>query len=147
MRAWPRGTDHALGELAADGGTTVAAQWFADPARLDRGLREQLIELSHLRMAWAVEAAERGAGEILLNSIDADGTEDGFDLDMLRAVRARVSVPLITSGGAGTAAHFTQAAQAGADAVLAASVFHFGTLSIGAVKADMRAAGLPVRGA
>ena len=98
-------------------------------------------------VAWAVEAAERGAGEILLNSIDADGTEDGFDLDMLRAVRARVSVPLIASGGAGTAAHFTQAAQAGADAVLAASVFHFGTLSIGAVKADMRAAGLPVRGA
>lgn len=98
-------------------------------------------------VAWAVEAAERGAGEILLNSIDADGTEDGFDLEMLQAVRARVSVPLIASGGAGTAAHFTQAAQAGADAVLAASVFHFGTLSIAAVKADMHAAGLPVRGA
>ncbi|HLS74436.1 MAG TPA: imidazole glycerol phosphate synthase subunit HisF [Actinomycetaceae bacterium] len=98
-------------------------------------------------VAWAVEAAERGAGEILLNSIDADGTEDGFDLELLRAVRAQVSVPLIASGGAGTAAHFTQAAQAGADAVLAASVFHFGTLSIGEVKADMQAAGLPVRGA
>ena len=98
-------------------------------------------------VAWAVEAAERGAGEILLNSMDADGTKDGFDLELLRAVRAQVSVPLIASGGAGTAAHFTQAAQAGADAVLAASVFHFGTLTIGGVKADMQAAGLPVRGA
>ena len=96
-------------------------------------------------VAWAVEAAERGAGEILLNSIDADGTEDGFDLEMLTAVRERVSVPLIASGGAGTAAHFTQAAQAGADAVLAASVFHFGTLTVCEVKADMRAAGVPVR--
>ena len=94
---------------------------------------------------WAVEAAERGAGEILLNSIDADGTEDGFDLEMLSAVRAHVTVPLIASGGAGAAEHFTQAAQAGADAVLAASVFHFGTLTVGEVKEHMRGAGLPVR--
>ncbi|HLV05506.1 imidazole glycerol phosphate synthase subunit HisF [uncultured Georgenia sp.] len=94
---------------------------------------------------WAVEAAERGAGEILLNSIDADGTEDGYDIEMLSAVRAQVTVPLIASGGAGTAAHFTQAALAGADAVLAASVFHFGTLTVAQVKEDMRAAGLPVR--
>ncbi|HLT84676.1 MAG TPA: imidazole glycerol phosphate synthase subunit HisF, partial [Phototrophicaceae bacterium] len=91
---------------------------------------------------WAVEAAERGAGEILLNSIDADGTEDGFDLEMLSAVRAHVTVPLIASGGAGAAEHFTQAAQAGADAVLAASVFHFGTLTVGEVKEHMRGAGL-----
>ncbi|PYG02344.1 cyclase [Georgenia satyanarayanai] len=96
-------------------------------------------------VAWAVEAAERGAGEILLNSIDADGTEDGYDLEMLTAVRAEMRVPLIASGGAGTAAHFTEAAQAGADAVLAASVFHFGTLTVGDVKAEMRAAGVPVR--
>jgi cyclase len=96
-------------------------------------------------VAWAVDAAERGVGEILLNSIDADGTTSGFDLEMLRAVRTEVSVPLIASGGAGEPAHFTQAAQAGADAVLAASVFHFGTLTIGQVKADMRAAGVPVR--
>lgn len=96
-------------------------------------------------VAWAVEAAERGAGEILLNSIDADGTEDGFDLEMLSAVRAQVSVPLIASGGAGAAEHFTQAAQAGADAVLAASVFHFGTLTVGEVKDHMRGAGVPVR--
>ena len=96
-------------------------------------------------VAWAVEAAERGAGEILLNSIDADGTEDGYDLEMLTAVRTSVTVPLIASGGAGTAEHFTRAAQVGADAVLAASVFHFGTLTIGQVKDDMRAAGVEVR--
>ncbi|WP_413450162.1 imidazole glycerol phosphate synthase subunit HisF [Georgenia phoenicis] len=94
---------------------------------------------------WAVEAAERGAGEILLNSIDADGTEDGFDIEMLTAVRAQVTVPLIASGGAGAAVHFTEAAKAGADAVLAASVFHFGTLTVADVKAEMRAAGVPVR--
>ncbi len=94
---------------------------------------------------WAVEAAERGAGEILLNSIDADGTEDGYDIEMLSAVRARIGVPLIASGGAGAAEHFTQAAQAGADAVLAASVFHFGTLTVGQVKDHLRNAGLPVR--
>ena len=94
---------------------------------------------------WAARAAELGAGEILLNSMDADGTTAGFDLDMLRDVRGTVSVPLIASGGAGEPAHFTQAAQAGADAVLAASVFHFGTLTIGQVKDDMRAAGIPVR--
>ncbi len=96
-------------------------------------------------VAWAVEAAERGAGEILLNSIDADGTEDGFDIEMLTAVRGRVGVPLIASGGAGSAAHFTEAAQAGADAVLAASVFHFGTLTVGDVKAAMRDSGVAVR--
>ena len=94
---------------------------------------------------WAARAAELGAGEILLNSMDADGTTAGFDLDMLRDVRGTVSVPLIASGGAGEPAHFTQAARAGADAVLAASVFHFGTLTIGQVKDDMRAAGIPVR--
>ncbi|MCM3659833.1 imidazole glycerol phosphate synthase subunit HisF [Georgenia satyanarayanai] len=96
-------------------------------------------------VAWAVEAAERGAGEILLNSIDADGTEDGFDIEMLTAVRGRVGVPLIASGGAGSAEHFTEAAQAGADAVLAASVFHFGTLTVHQVKAAMRDAGVAVR--
>jgi cyclase len=94
---------------------------------------------------WAVRAAELGAGEILLNSMDADGTRDGFDLEMLRAVRAEVSVPVIASGGAGAAAHFPPAVAAGADAVLAASVFHFGTLSIGEVKSALAAAGRPVR--
>ncbi|MCK6209002.1 imidazole glycerol phosphate synthase subunit HisF [Georgenia sp. EYE_87] len=94
---------------------------------------------------WAARGAELGAGEILLNSMDADGTTGGFDLQMLDDVRSRVNVPLIASGGAGTAAHFTQAAQHGADAVLAASVFHFGTLTVGQVKDEMRAAGLEIR--
>ncbi|MDR2722272.1 MAG: imidazole glycerol phosphate synthase subunit HisF [Cellulomonadaceae bacterium] len=96
-------------------------------------------------IAWAERACALGAGEILLNSMDADGTRDGFDLDMLADVRPRVSVPLIASGGAGTVDHFVAAAQAGADAVLAASVFHFGQLTIADVKAAMRAAGLEVR--
>ncbi len=94
---------------------------------------------------WAQRVAALGAGEILLNSMDADGTTSGFDLDMLREVRAVVDIPLIASGGAGTAQHFVEAAQAGADAVLAASVFHFGTLSIAEVKAAMRQAGVEVR--
>ena len=94
---------------------------------------------------WARRAADLGAGEILLNSMDADGTTDGFDLAMLADVRAAVSVPLIASGGAGTVEHFVAAAHAGADAVLAASVFHFGTLTIAQVKDGLRAAGLPVR--
>lgn len=94
---------------------------------------------------WARRGAELGAGEILLNSMDADGTTNGFDLEMLRDVRAVVSVPLIASGGAGTAQHFVEAAQAGADAVLAASVFHFGTLTIAEVKEAMRTAGIDVR--
>ncbi|WP_062296044.1 imidazole glycerol phosphate synthase subunit HisF [Demequina maris] len=94
---------------------------------------------------WARRGAELGAGEILLNSMDADGTTDGFDLEMLAAVRAVVDVPLIASGGAGTVEHFVAAAKAGADAVLAASVFHFGTLSIQEVKDAMRAAGIEVR--
>lgn len=96
-------------------------------------------------VAWAHEAAERGAGELLVNSIDADGTQDGFDLELIAAVRAVVTVPVIASGGAGRAADFPPAIRAGADAVLAASVFHAGTLTVGDVKAAMQAAGIPVR--
>ena len=96
-------------------------------------------------VAWARDATELGAGEILLNSMDADGTLAGFDLDLIEAVRAVSSVPIIASGGAGKAADFAPAVAAGADAVLAASVFHFGTLRIGDVKAALRAAGQPVR--
>ncbi|MDY6051899.1 MAG: imidazole glycerol phosphate synthase subunit HisF [Rothia sp. (in: high G+C Gram-positive bacteria)] len=96
-------------------------------------------------LEWAAEAAERGVGEILLNSIDADGTKAGFDLPMIRAVRSVVSVPLIASGGAGAAEHFPPAIEAGADAVLAASIFHFGEVSIGEVKDAIRAAGYEVR--
>jgi cyclase len=94
---------------------------------------------------WAVRAAELGAGEILLNAMDADGTTDGFDLELIRAVRREVSIPVIASGGAGAVEHFPPAVEAGADAVLAATVFHFGTLSIGDVKAGLSSAGHPVR--
>ncbi len=95
---------------------------------------------------WAKEAVERGVGEVLLNSMDADGTTDGFDIGMIRAVRAVVDVPLIASGGAGTTAHFVEAARAGADAVLAASVFHYGRLTIVGVKQELARAGFEVRG-
>jgi len=94
---------------------------------------------------WAARGEQLGVGEVLLNSMDADGTRRGYDLELLRAVRAAVTVPVIASGGAGAVADFAPAADAGADAVLAASVFHFGTLGIGAVKAALRAAGHPVR--
>ncbi|KJK39980.1 imidazole glycerol phosphate synthase [Streptomyces variegatus] len=94
---------------------------------------------------WAHQAAELGAGEILLNSMDADGTKDGYDLEMIRAVRKHVTVPVIASGGAGTLTDFPPAVEAGADAVLAASVFHFGDLRIGQVKQTLREAGHPVR--
>lgn len=96
-------------------------------------------------ITWAERGADLGVGEILLNSMDADGTKAGFDLPMLRAVRAAVSVPVIASGGAGALEHFAPAVHAGADAVLAASVFHFGELSIGAVKAALAAEGIAVR--
>jgi len=96
-------------------------------------------------LAWVREAAERGIGEVLLNSMDADGTTDGFDIEMIRAVRAVTDVPLIASGGAGQPQHFVEAARAGADAVLAASVFHYGTLTIAQVKQALAGAGFPVR--
>jgi cyclase len=94
---------------------------------------------------WAARGAELGVGEILLNSMDADGTKAGFDLELIRAVRAVVDVPVIASGGAGELAHFGPAVGAGADAVLAASVFHFGQLRISEVKDALRLAGHPVR--
>ena len=96
-------------------------------------------------VAWAAQAEELGVGEVLLNSMDADGTRTGFDLELLAAVRAAVHVPVIASGGAGAVEHFAPAARAGADAVLAASVFHFGQLTIGQVKDGLRAEGFPVR--
>ena len=94
---------------------------------------------------WCRQAVDRGAGEILLNSMDADGTTDGFDLEMIEAVRAVVDVPVIASGGAGTVQHFVDAARAGADAVLAASVFHYGTLTVSQIKAGLAEAGFEVR--
>ena len=94
---------------------------------------------------WCARAAELGAGEILLNSMDADGTRDGFDLPLIERVRREVGVPLIASGGAGALKDFAPAVDAGADAVLAASVFHFGELTIAEVKDALRAEGHPVR--
>jgi cyclase len=96
-------------------------------------------------LEWVREAERLGAGEILLNSMDADGTRDGFDLEMIRAVRAITHLPLIASGGAGTASHFCEAVEVGANAVLAASVFHFGVLTIEEVKQALRVAGHIVR--
>lgn len=95
---------------------------------------------------WAAEAVRRGAGEILLTSMDRDGVRSGYDLGLLRAVTNAVKVPVIASGGAGEARHMVEAVtEGGADAVLAASIFHFGDVSISEVKAAMAAAGVPVR--
>ncbi len=96
-------------------------------------------------VAWAKQGQELGVGEILLNAMDADGTRAGYDLELITKVRAAVSIPVIASGGAGSLGDFAPAVEAGADAVLAASVFHFGQLRIGAVKGALRDAGLPVR--
>ncbi|GAA1742149.1 imidazole glycerol phosphate synthase subunit hisF [Dietzia kunjamensis subsp. schimae] len=94
---------------------------------------------------WARRGQELGVGEILLNSMDADGTKAGFDLAMVKAVREAVSIPVIASGGAGAVEHFAPAVHAGADAVLAASVFHFGEMTIGDVKEALAAEGITVR--
>ncbi len=96
-------------------------------------------------LAWAREAIERGAGELLVNSIDADGTKQGFDLELVGLVRELSSVPVIASGGAGAVGDFAPAVAAGADAVLAASVFHSGELTVGDVKDALRAEGVAVR--
>ncbi|MGA1146816.1 MAG: imidazole glycerol phosphate synthase subunit HisF [Candidatus Nanopelagicales bacterium] len=96
-------------------------------------------------LAWAQEGVERGAGEILLNSMDADGTTSGFDVELIERIRQQVSVPLIASGGAGAPEDFPAAVRSGADAVLAASVFHFGELSITDAKSALAKAGFPVR--
>lgn len=96
-------------------------------------------------LEWAREAIERGAGELLVNSIDADGTKQGFDLELIRLMREVSTVPVIASGGAGAPEHFPPAVEAGADAVLAASVFHSGQLTIGDVKRALRAEGIETR--
>jgi cyclase len=96
-------------------------------------------------VAWARECVERGAGEILLTSMDRDGTSDGYDLPLTGAVSEAVSVPLIASGGAGELEHLAEALRAGADAVLCASIFHYGRFSVAEAKAHLAAAGIPVR--
>ena len=94
---------------------------------------------------WAREAIERGAGELLVNSIDADGTGNGYDLELIRAIRGISSVPVIASGGAGAVEHFAPAVAAGADAVLAASVFHDAVFTVGDIKHQLAAAGITIR--
>ena len=94
---------------------------------------------------WSRRGEELGVGEVLLNSMDADGTKQGFDAEMIAAVREVVTVPVVASGGAGALEHFVPAVDAGADAVLAASVFHFGELTVGEVKDALAAAGHRVR--
>jgi cyclase len=96
-------------------------------------------------LEWAHNAIERGAGELLVNSIDADGTKSGFDLELITAMRTQSTVPVIASGGAGALEHFAPAIAAGADAVLAASVFHNGELTVGDVKGALAEAGVLVR--
>jgi imidazole glycerol-phosphate synthase subunit HisF len=96
-------------------------------------------------VAWAREGVERGAGEIMLTSMDRDGTEDGYDLALTKAVSDAVGVPVIASGGAGTLDHLVAALQSGADAALAASIFHYGIYSIAEAKAHLAQAGVPVR--
>ncbi len=116
-----------------DGGWTVYTHGGRKPTERDA-------------IAWAREVVERGAGEILLTSMDADGTKDGYDLELTRTVAEAVSVPIIASGGAGTLEHLAEALTIGkADAVLAASIFHFGTFTIGEAKAYLRDKGLEVR--
>ncbi|WP_072806392.1 imidazole glycerol phosphate synthase subunit HisF [Rhodococcoides yunnanense] len=121
-----------------DGQPDTASGWEVTTHGGKRGTGIDAVE-------WATRGAELGVGEILLNSMDADGTKAGFDLPMIAAVRAAVHVPVIASGGAGTVDHFPPAVTAGADAVLAASVFHFGDLTIAQVKDAMRADGIVVR--
>lgn len=96
-------------------------------------------------VAWAKDAQARGAGEILLTSMDRDGTGKGFDLDLLRRVCGEITIPVVASGGVGALDHFVEGAKAGASGLLAASVFHFGTFGIAGVKAALENAGLPVR--
>ena len=97
-------------------------------------------------VAWACEAQQRGAGEILLTSVDRDGTEAGYDLDLLSKVCSAVHIPVIASGGASNALHMAQAIAAGADAVLAASIFHDARCTVGDVKHELKALGVAVRG-
>ncbi len=96
-------------------------------------------------VSWLVEGEKRGAGEFVLNSMDADGTEAGYDLDLISEVASTTSLPIIASGGAGHPEHMVSAVKAGASAVLAASIFHFGEWSIAEVKEHMAKAGIPVR--
>jgi imidazole glycerol-phosphate synthase subunit HisF len=132
------GHSPAAGIPNADGNAAQAGAWEAYLAGGRTRTGRDVVE-------WAREAVERGAGEILLTSMDRDGTSDGYDLPLTRAVSNAVSVPVIASGGAGELEHLVQALSAGADAVLCASIFHYGRFSVAQAKAYLAAAGIPVR--
>jgi len=124
--------------LSVDAKKTGDASWevFVAGGRTASGLDA---------VQWARDGVERGVGEILLNSIDRDGTNDGYDLPLTRTVADAVAVPVIASGGAGELAHLVEALQGGADAALCASIFHYGKHTVGEAKAHLTAAGVPVR--
>ena len=124
--------------VAVDARRTAEGRWevFTHGGRKGTGIDA---------VGWAERMAAAGAGELLVTSMDRDGTKSGFDLDLLRAIRARVRLPLVASGGVGTVGHFVEGALAGASGLLAASVFHYGEFRIADAKAALAAAGLPVR--
>ena len=134
LRAWPRSARLMAAFAAVPGSHLVGG-----------AVRDLL--LGRDAVAWAREGTERGAGEILLTSMDRDGTQDGYDLELTRAISEVVDVPVIASGGAGELDHLVDGIQAGADAVLCASIFHYGQHTVGEAKAHLAAAGIPVRGA
>ena len=132
----PRGSSAAGGSGSADLPTTSHWEVFVAGGRTATGIDA---------VQWARDGVERGAGEILLTSMDRDGTNDGYDLELTRAVAEAVAVPVIASGGAGTLEHLAAALHAGADAALAASIFHYGTYRVRDAKEHLLAAGIAVR--
>jgi cyclase len=138
-----------IDELAAQFGAQCVVLAIDAKARAGGGwgvhVRGGRTETERDAVGWAREGVERGAGEILLTSMDRDGTTDGYELELTRAVAEAVGVPVIASGGAGTLDHLVAALAAGADAVLCASIFHYGTFTIAQAKAHLAAAGIAVR--
>jgi cyclase len=132
--------------VAIDAKASPASDAMNGPSAWQAYLAGGRTATGHDVVEWAREAVERGAGEILLTSMDRDGTNDGYDLPLTRAVSEAVCVPVIASGGAGTLDHLAEALAAGADAVLCASIFHYGRYTVAEAKAHLAAAGIPVRG-
>jgi cyclase len=138
-----------VSEMAADFGAQCVVLAI-DAKRRDGGSFEVYVAGGRTptgrdAVEWAREAVERGAGEIMLTSMDRDGTKDGYDLELVRAVSGAVDVPVIASGGAGEPAHLVDGLAAGADAALCASIFHYGEYSIPEVREALMAAGVPLR--
>jgi imidazole glycerol-phosphate synthase subunit HisF len=143
------GRAELIDELSAQFGAQCVVLAIDAKARQGGGwgvhVRGGRTETERDAVSWAREGVARGAGEILLTSMDRDGTTDGYELELTRAVAEAVSVPVIASGGAGTLEHLVEALAAGADAVLCASIFHYGTFTIAEAKAHLAAAGIAVR--